>query len=471
MKAASVKVALPLAVGALIALLPAPTGLDRGAWFYFAIFAAVIAGLILEPIPPAAVGFLGVFLVAVLGLAAPTAEDSIRWALSGFSNTTVWLIFGAFMFAAGYEKTGLGKRTGLVLVRSLGRSSLGLGYAVMFADLILAPFTPSNTARSAGTIFPVIRNLPILYGSYPGETARRIGSYIMWTAFASTCLTSSMFLTALAPNLLALELANKTVGIRIGWSEWFMGFLPIGGTLILLLPYLVYRIYPPGIKTGLEVPLWAAHELRKIGRLSRQELTMATLAILALSAWIWGTSRIDATAVAGLVISLMIVTGVITWEDILGHKQAWNVLVWFATLLALADGLNKVGFIGWFAKSTASLLAGMAPIAGMVLLVAVFFVAHYMFASLTAHTTALLPGMLAAGAALPGLPTGTFVLLLCYALGIMGVITPYATGPAPVYFGSGYISRRDFWILGLIFGTIFLLVLLGIGVPYLLALH
>jgi L-tartrate/succinate antiporter len=471
MKAAIVKAAVPLALGTLIILFPVPQGLAPGAWYFFAIFMAVIAGLILEPIPAAAVGFVGVFLIAVLGFAGTSPADSIRWALSGFSNTTVWLIFSAFMFALGYEKTGLGRRLGLMLVRTLGRSSLGLGYAITFADLVLAPFTPSNTARSGGTIYPIIRNLPGLYGSSPGETARRMGSYIMWTAFAATCVTSSMFLTALAPNLLALELVHKTTGLRIGWSEWFLGFLPVGGSLILVLPYLIYKIYPPGIKSGNEVPLWASEELSKLGKISRRELIMAFLAILALSGWIFGAGQIDPTAVAGVVISLMIVTGVITWDNILSNRQAWNVLVWFATLVALADGLNKVGFVEWFAKHTAVGLTGLSPVAGMVLLIAIFFGVHYLFASLTAHTAAVLPVILAAGSALPGLPMKVFALLLCYALGIMGVITPYATGPAPVYFGSGYVSRRDFWLLGLIFGIIFLLALLSLGVPYLLAVY
>jgi len=470
MKTIPWKAVLHLLLGIIIALLPAPQGLNLTAWYFFAIFSAVILGLILEPLPAAAVGFIGVFLVAVLGLAGPKPADNIRWALSGFSNTPVWLIFGAFMFAMGYDKTGLGRRIALILVKKLGRKTLGLGYAITFSDLILAPFTPSNTARSGGTIFPIIRNLPGLYGSSPGETSRKIGAYIMWTAFAATCVTSSMFITSLAPNLLALDLVSKTVKISISWTEWFVGFLPVGIILILILPYLVYKIYPPEIKSSEEIPSWASQELDKLGKFSRKELVMALLAVLALALWIFGGNFIDATTAAGFVISLMIITGTVTWDDILANKQAWNVLVWFATLVALADGLNKVGFVTWFAKSMAALLTGMSPIVVMVVLVVIFFIIHYMFASLTAHATAILPVMLAVGAAIPGLPVKTFALLLCYSLGIMGVITPYATGPGPVYYGSGYISRKDFWTLGLIFGTIFLVALIGIGVPYLLAI-
>jgi L-tartrate/succinate antiporter len=466
-----IKALLPLVVGVAIALIPHPSGLTPDAWYFFSLFSAVIAGLIVEPIPAAAIGFIGVSVAAVFMMVEPTPAKSVAWALGGFSNSTVWLIFAAFMFALGYEKTGLGRRLGLLLVKALGKNTLGLGYAIVFSELILAPFMPSNTARSGGTIYPIIRNIPGLYGSEPGETARKIGSYVMWTALAATCVTSSMFLTALAPNLLAIELIKKTVHLEFSWITWFVGFLPAGIILIVTLPALVYKIYPPEIKSSPEVPKWAGEELNKIGRMRYKEILMALLAFLALVLWIFAQDVVNPTTVALLVISLMIVSGIVNWDDILSYKTAWNVLAWFATLVALADGLAIVGFTAWLGKGAATLLAGVSPTSIMIFLVVVFFVTHYLFASLTAHTTAMLPVFLAAGAGVPGMNVSMLALLLAYSLGIMGIITPYATGPSPVYFGSGYIGRKDFWTLGLVFGVIFLAVFLVVNIPYLFLIH
>src|SRR4051794_14204208 len=167
--------AAPLLVWILLALSPHPDGLTPAAWHYLALFIGVIVALILEPIPAAAVGLVGVTLAMSLGDISPSPSESIKWGLGGFSDATVWLIFGALILSTGYEKTGLGRRIALSLVRVMGRSTLGLGYAVMLADLAIAPFTPSNTGRSAGVIFPIVRGIPPLYGSAPGATARRIG--------------------------------------------------------------------------------------------------------------------------------------------------------------------------------------------------------------------------------------------------------------------------------------------------------
>jgi L-tartrate/succinate antiporter len=475
------KALAPVIATIVIALIPAPEGLGQHAWYYFAIFAGVIVGLMLEPIPGAAIGLIAVTLVSVFcewvfyspeQLAKPgfnAANASLSWALSGFSNSTVWLIFGAFMFALGYEKTGLGRRIALLLVRAMGRSTLNLGYAVMVADAVLAPFTPSNTARSGGTIFPVIRNLPPLYDSRPNDpSARRIGSYIMWTAIATTCVTSSMFLTALAPNLLAAELIRKTVHVDLSWMKWFMAAAPAGVVMLLAVPLLTYVLYPPEVKQGSEVPAWAAQELKEMGPLTRRELMLGILVLIALALWIFADEFVNATTAALMVISLMLVTKVVTWDEMLANKQAWNTLAWFATLVALADGLSKTGFVNWFANTMAAHMSGVPPTTAAVVLVLIFFFMHYMFASVTAHTTAMLPVMLAVGSTIRGMPMEAFALMLALTLGIMGILTPYGTGPSPVYFGSGYLPAGDYWRQGAIFGIIYIIVFLVISAPLLL---
>ncbi len=468
---------MPIATGVAVALLPVPAGLEQSAWYYVAIFTAVIAGLITEPLPPSAVAFIGVTIAAAAGLPFSAAQrlapgfrlpaEAVRWALSGFSNSTVWLIFAAFVFAMGYEKTGLGRRVALLMVARLGHRALGLGYAVAFSDVLLSPFTPSNTARSAGMVYPVIRNIPELYDAASGPGARPIGTALMWTAFATTCVTSSMFMTALAPNLFMVELARTTTGVEITWVDWMVGFLPIGVVLLLLVPWLTFRLHPADTPAGSTVPRWAAGALVAMGPVSRREIGMAVLAILSLALWIVAGSVLDPTLVAMVAVSLMLLTRIVTWDDVLGHRPAWNVLAWFATLVVLADGLNRVGFVTWLGRGAAAQLAGFPPLVVVTLLVTLFFLMHYAFAGLTAHAVAVAPVFVAAGAAIDGLPVRTFVMLLGFSLGLMGVLTPYATGPAPLYYGCGLIDRREFWRLGLLFGLLFLAALLGIGVPWL----
>lgn len=512
--------AVPVIAGVVVALIPVPSGLEPMAWYYFAIFLATILALVFEPLPAAVCGLLGVSLVAALTLVPPnppatpapkpavvasntaggnggqaavkspqatvtavkdessskpaekkpvkhTAADQIKWALTGFSDSTVWLIFVAFILGLGYEKTGLGKRIALLLMKKLGRSTLGLGYAVALSDLALAPFLPSNTARSGGTIYPIIKNIPVLYGSTPENEPRKLGSYLMWVALASTCVTSGAFLTSFAPNVLAMSLTQKIANINLSWTEWFIYMLPVSAVLFIVTPYLVYKIYPPALKRSEEAPAWAGRELEALGPITRKEIILGVLALGSLILWIFGGSWMNATMVALAAMGAMVVTKIVTWDDILGNKPAWNILFWYGTLMAIADGLNRVGFLKWFCQNLADSLTGISVVTIIIILVAVFWYASFFFASVTALTTALLPPFLLAAMLVPGLPVKIFIILMCGSLGLRGILTPYAVAPAIIYYGSGYISPQDHWRLGFIFSTFFLVVFLSISIPYL----
>lgn len=461
----NMRMVIPILITIIVALLPTPEGLTANAQYFFAVFLGVIAGLILEPIPPALIGLIGVAFSATFGLVGENAKASAKWALSGFSNGVIWLIFAAFMFALGYKKSGLGKRIALLLVKKLGKTTLGLGYAVAFADGVLAPFMPSNTARSAGTIFPIAINIPQMFNSTPDNDPRKIGSYISWVAIAATCVTSSMFLTALAPNLLAVSLVEKNIGIVINWGTWFSTLAIIMVPLFLLVPYLAYIVYPPEQKVSPEAPAWAAKQLTEMGSITKKEITMLCLGMLALAMWIFGsTIGVNSTVAAIAVLCLLVLFDVINWEDVITNKAAINVFIWFATLVAMASGLKQVGYLDWASGLISGWLVGMEAVMIGIILLVLFFLFHYLFASVTAHTVALLPLFLGIAANLVSPEMlQPIAMLLVGSLGLMGIITPYATGPSPIWYGAGYISQATWWRLGLIFGAIYLGALVALG--------
>jgi L-tartrate/succinate antiporter len=350
----------------------------------------------------------------------------------------------------------------------MGASTLGLGYAIAAADLLLAPFTASTTARSGGTIYPAIRSIPELYGSLPNDpSARKLGAYLLYTAASTTLVTSSMFITALAPNALVVGIVASTYKVTISWWDWFIGFAPVGIVLLVLVPYLLYKVYPPEIKEAPEAPRWAATELATMGSISRREVTLLALVTLALGLWIAGPSVIDPAMAAVLTMALMVVLNVVSWPQIIGNTQAWNVLIWFATLVTLAGGLTETKFVEWLGQTVAPRMSGLGLTMSIVALVGVFFFLHYLFASITAHAATLFPAFLAVATAIPGLSPKAWALLLGYSLGLMGIVTPYGGAHLAIYYGSGYIKGKDFWRLGLLLGVVYFLVYMAIIVPWL----
>lgn len=459
------KILMPLIVFGILWMTPAPQGLSLQGWHFMAVFFAVLVGLILEPIPAALLGLIGVSVVSLLGLVGKTPAANVKWALSGFSNNIIWLIFASIMFAMGYKKTGLGKRISLLMVKYMGKSTLGLGYAIAFADLVLAPFMPSNTARSAGTIYPIAINIPVLFNSTPENEPRKMGAYIVWVGIAISTVTSSMFFTGLTTNMLAADLIQKGANITLEWGAWAKIMIPLMLPLFFITPLLAYYVFPPTQKHSPEAPLWAQRELQKMGKLSFKETLMGVFALLALILWVFGKEiGVDATTAAISIVSLMVLSNVVTWDDVLANKGAWNVLVWFATLVALASGLKEVGVLGWISQNAETSLSGLSPTYLMLAMLIASFFLHYFFASLTAHAVALFPIFIAFSVKfISPEQLSTFLILFSGTLGIMGIITPYGTGPSPIWYGSGYISQGRWWFLGAIFGTLYLsMVLLGV---------
>lgn len=430
---------------------------------YVAIFFMVIVGLVCEIVTPALVGLIGICVVAILHLVGGEKE-SIKWAISGFSSGTVWLVFSAYMFAKGYANSGLGKRIALILIKLLGKRTITMGYAVTFMELILGPFIPSNTARSAGTIFPIIKSIPPMYDSYPEKNRRKIGSYLMWIGFCAQSISGTLYLTGTAPNMLALGFVEKSLGIQIGWGTWISYTIIPFLTFMLLLPLIVYVIYPPKLKYSLEISIWASNELSKLGKFTILEYKMLALSLLALILWLFGGSVINHTTVALSVLVLMILLKVLSYEDVIGYKSAWTIFIFLACMVTLAAGLKTVGFLSWIGDISKLYLLNLDPHVIFISIIFIFFFSHYFFASITAHTVALMPIMISIGSAtLPVDMHKPLFFALMFSLGLIGIVSPYATGPAPVWYGARYISSKEFWGLGLFFGILFFLVLLGLA--------
>ncbi|HYF76994.1 MAG TPA: DASS family sodium-coupled anion symporter, partial [Symbiobacteriaceae bacterium] len=320
-----------LLAGVIIWFLPPFGGLKPQAMHLTAIFVSTILGLILQPLPQGAVVLLGVAVTAITG--TMTIGDT----MAGFSDATVWLIVAAFLFARGFIKTGLGRRIAFLLVSMFGKSTLGLGYALAFADAVLAPATPSNTARAGGILFPVVRSLSSSMGSEPGPTAKKAGAYLMFNSFHTCLITSAIFLTGVAPNSLIVKLAKDSFKFNITWTGWFWAALVPGVISLLVGPYILYKLFNPEIKQSPDAPVTAKRELAKMGPMSLGEMGMLGVFLLTLILWATGQwTNINATAVALGGVAILLAVNVINWDDVLAEKGAWDALAWFGGLVGLA---------------------------------------------------------------------------------------------------------------------------------------
>nr|WP_258306256.1 anion permease [Halomonas sp. A11-A] len=312
------------------------------------------------------------------------------------------------------------------------------------------------------------------FGSTPenGNTGK-IGKYLALVNYHSNPITSAMFVTATAPNPLTVKLIAEATGaaITLSWTTWALAMLLPGLAAIALMPLVLYLLYPPEIKKTEDAASFARQQLSDLGRMQRDEkITLGVFVMLLLlwagvPAWLLGDAFALHSATAALIgLAVLLLTGVLTWKDVLSEKSAWDTLVWFGALVMMASQLNQLGVVAWFSSTIEGLITqtGVGWLGASSLLILVFLYSHYFFASTTAHITAMMGAFLAVGLAM-GAPAMPFVLSMAAASSIMMTLTHYATGTSPVIFGSGYVPLGEWWRAGFIMSVVNLLVWVVVG--------
>ena len=439
-----VRWAVVLLVAGGILLIPRPEGVAPTSWRLLAIFAATITGSIVQPIPGAAIVLLGVTALALFKVLP------INDALAGYADPVVWLVLAAFFISRGMIKTGLGRRIAFLFIKAIGRHSLGLSYALASTETVLATVIPSTGARSGGIIFPITKSLAEAYESRPGPTARRLGAFLMTSVYQCNVIVCAMFLTGQASNPIIARFAKEVTGIEITYARWVTASIVPALLSLLVVPWLLYRVFPPEIKHTPAASEFASKELKLMGPMKWSERLM--LMVFGLVAILWITTKlhgIDYAVVAMVGISVLLVTGVLDWEDLISEKAAWAVFIWYGGLIRMAEALGQTGLTKRFAEAAAGLTTGWQWWLALASLLLIYFYAHYVFASITAHATAMfVPFLIVILAA--GTPVYLAVLSLAYFSNLGASLTHYGTTPAPIYFGAGYTTQRTWWTLGLI---------------------
>jgi len=452
---------ITVGVALMIWFMPFPEGIKPEAWHLLAIFVATIVGFILQPLPIGAMAFIA------LASTALTGTLQISEMLSGFANPTAWLIATAFLFSKSFGKTGLGKRISFLLIKWFGGSTLKLLYAMLVSDMIIAPVTPSNTARSGGMFFPIIRSLSASYGSEPGPTSNRIGRFLLQGMFHGDNILSGLFMTAMAGNPLMAAFVAKAARIEISWGLWLLAAsLPILSAL-LIIPYFLYKYDPPEIKKTPEARRTAVEELKKMGPMTRAEKCLLVIFVTAL--FLWATSQwtgMDATTVAVAAVSAMLLTNVLVWNEITGEKNAWDVLIWMGGLMCLAGFLSKMGLIPWIAQQATLYMGSLNWPVALAVITFMYVFTHYLFASLVAHIAALFAAFYTVTVAL-GAPPYLAAFVLIFANTSMQGLTHYSVGAAPIYYGAGYVSQADWWRTGLLLTILENVIFISVGLVWL----
>lgn len=461
------KLAILVAIPVLFFLIPAPEGLSLIAWRLLGIYIATIVGLVIKPY-----GEPVILLAAVAASAATIGNTAgaeklvkVGQTLSGYQSGTTWLIFTAFTLSSAFVITGLGKRIAYYMIGWIGNTTLRLGYVTVFLDLLLSPATPSNTARAGGIVFPIINSVAVALGSDPEKSPKLAGRYLLLNVYMTVKTTSYLFLTAMAPNALALSIMEPVLGFKVNWIEWFLAASVPGLLCLFVIPLICYFIAKPELK-HVDNKNIAKKGLEELGPMSMREKSLAVLFVLALFGWICADFLgVNSTTVALITMVLCIVLNIVSWDDVRKNKAGWDTLIWYGGIIGMSKILENAKFFEWLADTLNKHLDfGDHGMLALVVILILSVSVRYLFASGGAYVAAMIPVFATVGK-VAGAPVELLTLGLLFANSYGGSVTHYGGGPGPITFGAGYNDIKSWWTAGFViaFGSLLVHTTIGFG--------
>ncbi|MEW6302131.1 MAG: DASS family sodium-coupled anion symporter [Verrucomicrobiota bacterium] len=435
-------------------------GVNPQGWRLLAVFLPCILALMLQPLPGGAAVLLAV-IASVLTGALPLEK-----ALGGYVNSSVWMVLAAFFLARALINTGLARRIALGFVKLLGHTSLGLAYAVVASEVVMAAMIPTIAARLGGVLLPIIRSLAELYNSRPGETAGLLGRYLTLALYQGSVVACALFLTGQASNPMAAQQAaiHTDGAVILDYGRWFYYACVPALTALVIVPYIVFRLEKPGIVHTPKAAEFAREELAKMGPPQRNE-RLATI-ILAGSCLLLALGGAEqATVVLLGAVALLVLTNVLSWNDITGEHGAWDVFIWYGGLLQLGTQLKETGLIDLFAKTAAGSFHGWSWLPLFIATLLIYFYAHYAFASITAHILTLYPAFVAV-LITTGAPAPLVVCVFAFFANFSAGLTHYGTTPGPILFSTGYVSLGTWWRVGFLVSLVNVAIWLTVGMAW-----
>jgi divalent anion:Na+ symporter, DASS family len=443
----------------------------RKAWQCFAIFAATILALLIKPMPMGPSVLFGVVVLAAGNVLGVDSKESLKAALSGYGDTTTWLVVAAFLLGSAMIRSGLGRRIALGLAALLGRTVLGLAYAIAGAEFILGAMIPSNTARGGGVMAPIVNSLSLALGSSPKDNPKRAGEYLCLCGAHLNLIAAATFLTGMAANPLVSDFFSKTEaakanGLVFDWPTWLLGSIVPALVSFLVLPLFLLKLAPPELKDAGAARNKARGELAEMGLWARNEKIVLGVFVLMLSLWMSKPLHgLHTTTVALMGVGILIMTGAEKWKDMIGNKAAWDALIWLGGLISMATALKDLHFVGWFAEVMQAKVSGMDWLTALLILALVYFYSMYAFSMLTGHIKAMVAVFFLAAVG-AGAPTMLTIALLAYFSNLCGCLTNYSTGPVVIYFGLGYVETTRWFRIGFFVSLLHIAIWLGVGLPW-----
>lgn len=424
---------------------PVPDGMQPVAMKVGAVLALMMIWWLTEAVP------LAITALVPLVIFPFTGVMDMNTAASSYGDPVIFLYLGGFVLAIGMERWGLHQRIALNIVRVVGSNANTVIGGFMLATAFLSMWI-SNTATVV-MMLPISLSVVHLLmrgdGREPNEGARHFATCMMLGLAYAANIGGIGTIIGTPPNAVLAGYLRNAYGIEIGFAQWMMLAVPVAAIMLFICWRVLLLLYPNNMGTIEGADRIIDYELKKLGGWSRGEKMVALIfggtALLwmfrpAITAALPGIALNDSgIAVMGAILLFVLPLSLrrgdtlLTWRE--AEKLPWGVLLLFGGGLCLASAVKSSALAEWIGGELQAL--GTMDEFLLILLIAGVIVMLTEFMSNVATITTFLPIIAAIAVAFGYAPIELMVPATLAAS--FAFMTPVATPPNAVVFGSGYI--------------------------------
>src|SRR5699024_7312962 len=315
----------------------------------------------------------------------------VETVLSGFASPAVFLIIAGMMMAKGINQTKLMERVTYGLLSKWGNSPKGIFLGLFLLMQLQAFFIPATAVR-VSLMIPIVLAVISAVGAKKGSNFNKL--MLVGTAYAGN-ISGTAILTAAVGNILTIEILQIYTGKTLSYFHWFLYALPIWVLLILIIPFILWKCFPPEEHSFEALQRQMKEKYNKLGSFTKAEKKCLT--VISFTALLWITESLHGyhpTVPAMLAVVCMALPqiGFVDWRKMVDIN--FDTILLIGATLSLGFALIESGALDLLAALFSSeyiLQLFSNPWGALILIVVISQIYHLGVTNVSTAVVTLLP--------------------------------------------------------------------------------
>ncbi|PAV31105.1 hypothetical protein CIL05_00145 [Virgibacillus profundi] len=406
------------------------------------------------------VAYTSIIVILVMSIHVTTFDKTIGY----LGSEVVWLFFSTFIITGAIIKSNIINRISLHLLKW---SHGNIKFIIFISYVIfgfLALLVPSNIGRigitSSFAVEGIIKNVK------NQMTTNNLAAGLMIAMSYIVLITGGLVITSSNSSIYTLGILKEETSINWTYLSWLsLTSIPIVIFMLGLFAVIMWLFPIENISTN-KLQSYIQNQITENGSWKKSEKKIAFIIILTVLLWITEPVHGYSIAMIGMFSATLTIfpgTGIWNWE---AAKEIvnWDLIIFFATSLALASMLLDSGAIQTIAEKIVLLTNFIENSWLLLVIIAVFSqLLRLFFINVLGYMVIMIPMALKFGE-FSELLSPSITVMVVFMVGMPGFFLIMQSPVNILSYQYGYFSQRDLFKAGMLAAPLWILVVIIVSI-------